>query len=422
MSCSTSWPWAGPADRLAKNLPYGDQRRLEIARALATEPGLLLLDEPTAGMNPHETTAAMDLVRRVRDQGLAVVVIEHDMRFIFNLCDRVAVMVQGAKLVEGTPAEVQSDPRVIEAYLGVAGRVMSARLQMSLLEVRDLHVAYGRIEAVKGISFSVEAGSLVTLIGSNGAGKTTTLRTLSGLLRPTEGEVWFDGERIDKMPAHDIVARGMAHAPEGRRIFPRMTVEENLQLGAFIRKDAEAVATDMASVFERFPVLGERRGQAAGTLSGGEQQMLAIGRALMCRPRLLMLDEPSMGLSPILMRRIFDALAELKAAGTTLLLVEQNAAAALALADEAHVLETGRIVLSGPASELAGNEQVRKAYLGRGLKAERHRPAELGSTQRRHRRYAAPVRASTAGQATPTLSSTVSTGATRPVTKGPNSA
>ncbi len=235
---------------------------------------------------------------------------------------------------------------------------------MSLLEVKDLHVAYGRIEAVKGISFSVEAGSLVTLIGSNGAGKTTTLRTLSGLLRPTEGEVWFDGERIDTLPAHDIVARGMAHAPEGRRIFPRMTVQENLQLGAFIRKDTEAVATDMASVFERFPVLGERRAQAAGTLSGGEQQMLAIGRALMCRPRLLMLDEPSMGLSPILMRRIFDALAELKAAGTTLLLVEQNAAAALALADEAHVLETGRIVLSGPASELAGNEQVRKAYLG----------------------------------------------------------
>ncbi|MEA2842538.1 MAG: branched-chain amino acid transport system ATP-binding protein, partial [Actinomycetota bacterium] len=199
---------------------------------------------------------------------------------------------------------------------------------------------------------------------SNGAGKTTTLRTLSGLLRPSAGEVWFDGERIDTMPAHDIVAKGMAHAPEGRRIFPRMTVQENLQLGAFIRKDAEAVAADMASVFERFPVLGERRGQAAGTLSGGEQQMLAIGRALMCRPRLLMLDEPSMGLSPILMRRIFDALAELKAAGTTLLLVEQNAAAALALADEAHVLETGRIVLSGPASELAGNEQVRKAYLG----------------------------------------------------------
>ena len=235
---------------------------------------------------------------------------------------------------------------------------------MSLLEVKDLHVAYGRIEAVKGISFAVEAGSLVTLIGSNGAGKTTTLRTLSGLLRPSSGEVWFDGERIDTVPAHDIVARGMAHAPEGRRIFPRMTVEENLQLGAFIRKDAEAVTTDMASVFERFPVLGERRTQAAGTLSGGEQQMLAIGRALMCRPRLLMLDEPSMGLSPILMRRIFDALAELKAAGTTLLLVEQNAAAALALADEAHVLETGRIVLSGPASELAGNEQVRKAYLG----------------------------------------------------------
>jgi branched-chain amino acid transport system ATP-binding protein len=234
---------------------------------------------------------------------------------------------------------------------------------MSLLEVKDLHVAYGRIEAVKGISFSVEAGSLVTLIGSNGAGKTTTLRTLSGLQRPSAGEVRLDGERLDLLPAHEIVARGVAHAPEGRRLFHRMTIRENLDLGAYRRSDDE-VEADVAMVYDLFPVLAERRTQAAGTLSGGEQQMLAIGRALMSRPRLLMLDEPSMGLSPLVMRTIFTTLAELKSRGTTLLLVEQNAQAALGLADHGHVLETGRIVLSGTASDLLGDEGVRKAYLG----------------------------------------------------------
>ena len=238
-------------------------------------------------------------------------------------------------------------------------------LQRPLLEVHDVRVAYGRIEAVKGVSFSVDAASVVTLIGSNGAGKTTVLRTVSGLLSPTAGEIRFDGERIDGLPAHQIVERGIAHSPEGRRIFPRMTVQENLDLGAFTRRDGpEAVRGDLDDAYARFPVLGERRSQAAGTLSGGEQQMLAIARALMCRPRLLMLDEPSMGLSPIMMRRIFDALGELKGDGTTVLLVEQNASAALALADDAHVLETGRIVLSGSAADLRGNAQVRKAYLG----------------------------------------------------------
>jgi len=234
---------------------------------------------------------------------------------------------------------------------------------VSLLEVRDLRVAYGQIAAVRGISFAVEAGQVVALIGSNGAGKTTTLRTLSGLLRPAGGEIVFAGERIDHLPAHEIVARGVAHAPEGRRLFPRMTIRENLDLGAYRRRDGE-VEADVATVYELFPILAERRSQAAGTLSGGEQQMLAIGRALMSRPRLLMLDEPSMGLSPLVMRTIFATLAELKARGTTLLLVEQNAQAALALADAGHVLETGRIVLSGSAADLLGDEKVRKAYLG----------------------------------------------------------
>jgi branched-chain amino acid transport system ATP-binding protein len=233
----------------------------------------------------------------------------------------------------------------------------------TLLEVRDLHVAYGQIEAVRGISFDVDAGQVVALIGSNGAGKTTTLRTLSGLQRPSAGEVRLDGERIDRLPAHDIVARGVAHAPEGRRLFPRMTIRENLDLGAYRRQDGE-VEADVAMVYGLFPVLEQRRTQAAGTLSGGEQQMLAIGRALMSRPRLLMLDEPSMGLSPLVMRTIFSTLAELKARGTTLLLVEQNAQAALALADRGHVLETGRIVLSGTGADLLGDEGVRKAYLG----------------------------------------------------------
>jgi branched-chain amino acid transport system ATP-binding protein len=235
----------------------------------------------------------------------------------------------------------------------------------ALLQVEDLRVAYGKIEAVKGITFSVEAGEVVTLIGGNGAGKTTTLRTVSGLLHPTSGRVRFKGKRIDDTPAHRIVELGIAQAPEGRRIFPRMTVAENLELGAFSRTDGgSAVASDLRRAFELFPTLEERQSQRAGTLSGGEQQMLAIGRALMSKPELLMLDEPSMGLSPIMMQRIFSTVRELKEQGTTILLVEQNARAALSLADRAYVIETGRIVMQGSGGDLLGNDDVRKAYLG----------------------------------------------------------
>ncbi len=233
-----------------------------------------------------------------------------------------------------------------------------------LLEVEDLRVAYGKIEAVKGISFTVEAGQVVTLVGTNGAGKTTTLRTLSGLLTPLAGTIRFDGRPLTGVPAHQVVARGLAHSPEGRHIFPRLTIAENLQLGAFLRKDTDGIAQDTRRVYELFPILGERARQAAGTLSGGEQQMLAMGRALMSRPKLLMLDEPSMGLSPIMMQKIMDTIAELKASGTTILLVEQNARAALSLADRGHVMEIGRIVLSGTGAELLHDESVRKAYLG----------------------------------------------------------
>nr|WP_202455026.1 ABC transporter ATP-binding protein [Streptomyces sp. SID8367] len=232
------------------------------------------------------------------------------------------------------------------------------------MEVEDLKVAYGKIQAVKGISFTVEEGQVVTLIGTNGAGKTTTLRTLSGLLKPLSGKITFAGTPLNTVPAHKIVSMGLAHSPEGRRIFPRLTIAENLQLGAFLRKDTAGIQKDIQRAYDLFPILGERRKQAAGTLSGGEQQMLAMGRALMSQPKLLMLDEPSMGLSPIMMQKIMSTIAELKAQGTTILLVEQNAQAALSLADQGHVMEIGSIVLSGSGQELLHDESVRKAYLG----------------------------------------------------------
>ncbi|SEF65346.1 amino acid/amide ABC transporter ATP-binding protein 2, HAAT family [Actinacidiphila yanglinensis] len=234
----------------------------------------------------------------------------------------------------------------------------------ALLEVEDLRVAYGKIEAVKGISFSVEAGQVVTLIGTNGAGKTTTLRTLSGLLKPIGGRVTFDGKVLSRIPPHKIVSLGLAHSPEGRHIFPRLTIEQNLLLGAFLRRDSAGITRDVERAYELFPILGERRKQAAGTLSGGEQQMLAMGRALMSQPKLLMLDEPSMGLSPIMMQKIMSTIVELRSQGTTILLVEQNAQAALSLADHAHVMEIGTIKLSGTGQDLLHDEGVRKTYLG----------------------------------------------------------
>jgi branched-chain amino acid transport system ATP-binding protein len=237
---------------------------------------------------------------------------------------------------------------------------------VSLLRVEHLAVAYGAIQAVRDVSFTVEEGQIVCLIGSNGAGKTTTLRTISGLLRPSTGDIVFDGKSIIRQPAHAILAMGIAQAPEGRRLFPRMTVEENLLLGAYARRDGE-VAKDMERVYELFEVLGQRRKQKAGLFSGGEQQMLAIGRSLMCRPRLLMLDEPSMGLSPIMTQRIFDTVAGLREQGTTVLLVEQNALAALALADRGHVIDLGRTTLSGAGRELLADQRVRAAYLGEGV-------------------------------------------------------
>ncbi len=232
-----------------------------------------------------------------------------------------------------------------------------------MLEVSDLHVYYGEIHALKGISFSVGQGEIVTLLGNNGAGKTTTLRTVSGLLAPRAGDVRFEGASLVGIPAHDVVLKGITHVPEGRRIFNRLSVVENLEMGAYTRGDT-GIADDMDHVFATFPRLKERRTQVAGTLSGGEQQMLAIGRALMARPRLLLLDEPSMGLAPVLVEQIFETVQAINRQGVTILLVEQNAAMALSIAGRGYVLETGRLPLEGGARELADNPEVRRAYLG----------------------------------------------------------
>ena len=235
---------------------------------------------------------------------------------------------------------------------------------MSLLELRDVHTYYGNIHALKGISLSIELGEIVTLIGANGAGKSTTLKTISGLLHPRTGEIWFEGARIDSVKSHDIVGLGICQAPEGRRIFPRMTVVENLQMGHFLRKAGPEVDADFERVYTLFPRLKERRSQNGGTLSGGEQQMLAIGRALMARPKLLLLDEPSMGLAPILVEQIFEIVRDINASGTTVLLVEQNALMALSLAQRGYILQTGEIVLQDAADKLMVNPEVQKAYLG----------------------------------------------------------
>ena len=233
-----------------------------------------------------------------------------------------------------------------------------------MLEIKDLKVSFGGIQALKGISLKVEEGEIVTLIGANGAGKTTTLRTASGLEKPLEGGVFLAGKDITKSTPRSRVRQGLVHVPEGRRVFPGLTVMENLDLGAYMRKDRPGTAADLKMVFERFPVLADRKNQLAGTLSGGEQQMLAMGRGLMAKPKVLLLDEPSMGLAPLFVQEIFDIIVKIREMGTTILLVEQNANMALQIANRAYVIETGNIVLSGSAAELMQSDEVKKAYLG----------------------------------------------------------
>ena len=358
---------------MAGSLPYGLQRRLEIARALATQPKLLLLDEPAAGMNPQETQELTDFIHKIRDEyDLSILMIEHHMDLVMRISDRIYVLDFGKLIAQGTPSEVQNNPRVIEAWTSAdksprAPRrryrtilVSSRRIWgwQTMLKIDELKVSYGGIEAVKGISFQVPDGKIVTLIGANGAGKSTTLRTIAGLVKPAHGRIHLQGEDITSLSPDRIVSKGITLVPEGRHVFPDLTVLENLKIGAYLRKDS--LEDDLNWVYDLFPRLKERSWQAAGTLSGGEQQMLAVGRALMSRPKIIMMDEPSLGLAPIVVKGIFDIIREINKQGVTVLLIEQNANMALHIADVGYVLETGRITLTGPGRELLANEDVKK--------------------------------------------------------------
>jgi ABC-type branched-subunit amino acid transport system ATPase component len=375
--------------RAAGTLPYGDQRRLEIARALALRPRLLILDEPAAGMNPSEKHGIRELIERLNQDGLTILLIDHDMRLVMGVCQRVAVLDFGRKIAEGTPDEVSTDASVIKAYLGTrgdkevasapgaaavgeaeeeleaAGGGSAAEPQQAILEVKNLTVSYGAVTAVRGASLRVAAGEVVALIGANGAGKSTILNTLSGLIRPDSGSAVFDGLDLTTADSSAIVRRGLVQVPEGREILARQSVLENLELATWgRRRNAAATRQEIEAVMKRFPILGERRALRAGTLSGGEQQMLAIARGLLARPRLLLLDEPSLGLAPQMVDEVFSAIEEIHREGTTILLVEQNALRALEIADRAYVLETGQIRLTGSGDELLHNPAVRRAYLG----------------------------------------------------------
>jgi branched-chain amino acid transport system ATP-binding protein/branched-chain amino acid transport system permease protein len=355
-------------ERSAGELAHIDKRLVEIARALATGPKVLLLDEPAAGLSADDKLRLRALLRRLAELGLAVVLIEHDMSLVMEVSDAVVVLDAGRRIAAGAPADVQNDPAVLKAYLGAGEIAPAVRREpwhggSEVVAARALHAGYDDVEVLRGIDIAVRTSELVAVLGANGAGKTTMMRALSGLLRPSGGSIKLEGSEISTLPAHRIARAGVVLVPEGRQVFPELSVVDNLLLGAYARSAREA-ADGIERMLARFPLLHARRAQRAGLLSGGEQQMLALARGLMAGPRVLLLDEPSLGLAPAAIAALFADVAALRDEGVTLLLVDQMAGPALALADRAYVIETGRIVRTGPAAEIAADDALRAAYLG----------------------------------------------------------
>ena len=360
---------AGRRDARAADLAHVDRRLVEIARALALDPEVLLLDEPAAGLSHADKARLAALLQRIAATGMTVLLVEHDMTLVMGISDQVVVLDAGQHLAAGSPAEIQGNASVRQAYLGeslAGGKATEAKARRppgdELLGVNRLYTGYGAEPVLHGIDLQVRQGEAVALLGANGAGKTTLMHVLAGLHRPVRGGIHFDGAELGTLGAEQAVALGVVLVPEGRQVFPELSVLDNIRLGAFLHPPGADVRTE--AMLERFPRLRERLHQRAGLLSGGEQQMLAIARALMSRPRILLLDEPSLGLAPKVVAELFAALDALRRDGMTLLLVDQMAGLALALADRAYVIEGGRIVAQGPAAEIAASDALAEAYLG----------------------------------------------------------